>query len=1242
MPTPVYVPPLHPDLLAIDIEDFRAWYEPVAIRHGVSAFRANRVIDLVEQPNGVRITLSPLERTGEDVSVDVEFADFDGAPLRVQPVFASWDDLDVTPASAAVAAVLAYRARHAATDDTVGRSAIRARLERRERGLTEVEVTPPADGLYGTWLAKTAGVRRPGRTGYRVSLRSLSRRINGCTCPDFRTNRLGTCKHIEAARAMAARRRWAPAAGAALVVWPDASNRWHAGLVAYDPEWSSSLVEAPEAARWEDLPAIDAGGLDEADAKRLDRARARESRETRYLSLGPLKECATTVQLLVERDDVETSDAVFWALRQHVEQQERAARRRRWARRLESWNGEVPRLSATPFPYQREGIGFLVSRGRAMLADDMGLGKTLQSIAAMQWLIADGEVRQAMVVCPTTLLDQWKAEIERFTDLKVVVIEGGPGQRRELLASSADVLVTTYDRLRLDFEPIRNLPRLDLLIIDEAQRIKNWATRNARHVAALEVPFVFALTGTPLENRLGELHALIGLVDREVLGPAWEFFERFTVQGPRAEILGYRSLGELRTQLSDVLLRRERRQVLKQLPARTDTLISVPLGPAQRDPHDTHLSAARRLASIRKRRPLSSSERQRLLMHLNMARMACDSAALVDKGAAWRSPKLEALADLLDNLAEEPDTKIIVFSEWVRMGELAGRVAAERGLGWVHLHGSVPSKKRPELVRRFRDDPTVRVFVSSDAGGVGLNLQRASVLVHLDCPWNPAVMEQRTARVHRQGQSKSVRVYKIFGGAGTYERDVMGLVSSKQALFDAVLTDDAGDSLHVGEKQLDAITRQLEEADGAGAATASGEKPGAVPASGASVDVPADEPDVDASPSAFSPSDGSPAVPGGLPDAADDGVGGIYQPGRVPNPVPKSEPSRSTDAQSRSTKQQPSGPPHPSAPLQPVPPSSQRPPSSPNALRPRAAALLWRDGHHEVALELACSDRLDAVAEAAGVPAPAEGEEMAWLLGPAGQSSGLSAEALLGLLRAVHTARAAESPSEEALAAAWSAVGELAQDYTSTPAAPSEQGGAFDARSPAAAAASATHLVFRVSLRESVPEIWREFALPVGARFVDLSDAIQRAFGWMNMHLWEFRDGRRVIEGLSVRGTVDHPRPLADVFDATRRGTRCTYLYDFGDNWLHDVELVGVRSLGEPEHRVLLDGGEGAALEDLGGVYRLNELCRAFAPGADPDSARDWLEDEGLDYWLDVDAWQARRFDLEGLSGWFDGPLGRR
>jgi hypothetical protein len=232
------------------------------------------------------------------------------------------------------------------------------------------------------------------------------------------------------------------------------------------------------------------------------------------------------------------------------------------------------------------------------------------------------------------------------------------------------------------------------------------------------------------------------------------------------------------------------------------------------------------LAQILKRRPLTPSEQNRMMAALQQARMACNAAGLVDKETKG-SPKLDELASILEEGCKLAGLKAVIFSQWAQMGEMVEELARRMGLGCVRLHGGVPSAKRGDLMDRFHNDDACQVFISTDAGGTGLNLQCASLLVNLDIPWNPAVLDQRVARIHRLGQSSKVQVFHLVA-ADAYEAQVLGLVQGKRDLFDNVVDPDAEEDVVATSKKLAELL--AENLAGMGTKTGPSDTPAAAPA----------------------------------------------------------------------------------------------------------------------------------------------------------------------------------------------------------------------------------------------------------------------------------------------------------------------------------------------------------------------------------------------------------------------------
>ena len=691
----------------------------------------------------------------------------------------------------AIAALYAHAASSQA--DAALSDALEAALEERvTRARNEVSVEPVSgDGWLGTWRARSIGSQSPFPVSYEVDIRSLSRRANFCTCPDFATNQLGTCKHIEAVLHRLRKR-------------PD-----------FDQRRDQPTTRATIWLDWEgdDAPRIRLHRAAETEATLAAELNAWFAADGSFRGRLP-EDLLALAERLGDQADLDIGrDAVDFA-RRLADQAVHAERGREIRAQFQALDGRIPGIQARLYAYQVKGAAFLAGNGRALLADDMGLGKTLQAITAAYWLHRHARVERVLVVCPASLKLQWAREIQRFAGIEAQVVQGPAEARMVQYRNGNGFFVINYELVLRDLPVINQTLAPDLLVLDEAQRIKNWRTKLATAVKQIPSRYAFVLSGTPLENRLEDLYSLMQVVDPHVLGPLWRYMADFHVTDERGKVLGYRNLSALRRRLRPVMLRRDRSLVSDQLPQRITTRVDVAMDDVQRGLHDDAVSEAARIAQIMRRRPLTPTEQNRMMAAMQRARMACNAAGLVDKESEG-APKLDELQTLLGELCGLSGLKAVVFSQWERMTEMVERRCRNMGLGVVRLHGGVPTAKRGALMDRFRDDDAVQVFVSTDAGGVGLNLQSASVLVNLDMPWNPAVLDQRIARVHRLGQKRPVQVVLMIA-PDSYEERVTKLVEGKRNLFDNVVDPDAGEDVVGISKRLAEVL--AEDLTGTGAA----------------------------------------------------------------------------------------------------------------------------------------------------------------------------------------------------------------------------------------------------------------------------------------------------------------------------------------------------------------------------------------------------------------------------------------
>ncbi len=629
---------------------------------------------------------------------------------------------------------------------------------------------------------------------YRVAIRGAGLGENYCGCPDFAVNTLGTCKHIEFTLERVGRKRGAKKALA----------------LGFQPEYSQVYLQYGAQREVVFRPGTECPTQLKTYARRYFDGQNRLQPEAFARFHTFLKKTAPLLGQYGQHECRCYDDALEFI----AEIRDRAASQRRIAEAFPRGIGSpaFKKLLKLPlYAYQRHGALFAAKAGRCLIADDMGLGKTIEAIAVAEILARHAGVERVLIVSPTSLKHQWQQEIEKFTDREAMVVEGLLPRRAELYAAESFYKITNYDVIHRDLEMIRRW-QPELIILDEAQRIKNWKTRLAQTVKQLDSPYAMVLTGTPLENRLEELHSIVEFIDRFRLGPMFRFLDEHQHVDETGRVVGYRNLSKISKTLQPILLRRTKDQVLKELPERIEKRFFVPMTPQQMDHHvENGEIVAKIVAKWRRYGFLREVDQRRMQIALQRMRMSCNSTYLLDQ-TTDHGMKADELTDLLSDVLEDPQAKVVIFSQWLRMHELVARRLAARNWDHVMFHGRVPGPKRNGLIRRFKDDPNCRLFLSTDAGGVGLNLQNASAVVNLDQPWNPAVLEQRIGRVHRLGQQRPVRVVH-FIARGTIEEGMLGLLAFKSAMFTGVL-DEGQDEVFLGGTRLTRFMESVEEATG--------------------------------------------------------------------------------------------------------------------------------------------------------------------------------------------------------------------------------------------------------------------------------------------------------------------------------------------------------------------------------------------------------------------------------------------
>jgi SNF2 family DNA or RNA helicase len=445
-------------------------------------------------------------------------------------------------------------------------------------------------------------------------------------------------------------------------------------------------------------------------------------------------------------------------------------------------------LNATLRPYQARGLSWLSHMGAlglgACLADDMGLGKTIQLIALLlhRQQQAPRDVRPALLVAPTSVLGNWEREVQRFApSLLVAPHYGGERQRRPESFPPGALVLTSYGLLRRDAQLLAQVD-WSLVALDEAQNIKNAASSTARAARALRSEQRFALTGTPVENRLAELWSISEFLNPGLLGPLETFRRELAV--PIERHSNADATERLRRIVGPFVLRRLKsdKAIIADLPDKQEMTVACGLTREQATLYKAVVDEElRRIGSSD-----GIERRGRVLALLTFTKQICNHPAqyLAEAGPlVGRSGKLTRLTEMLEEAVAAGD-KALVFTQFREMGErLRAHLGAQLGVEVLLLHGGTAKARRDEMVQRFQDEPRgPRIFVLSvKAGGTGLNLTAASHVFHYDRWWNPAVEDQATDRAYRIGQKRSVQVHKLMC-AGTVEERVASLLEQKREL----------------------------------------------------------------------------------------------------------------------------------------------------------------------------------------------------------------------------------------------------------------------------------------------------------------------------------------------------------------------------------------------------------------------------------------------------------------------------
>jgi ERCC4-related helicase/predicted nucleic acid-binding Zn finger protein len=646
----------------------------------------------------------------------------------------------------------------------------RVLAERAERAAKEEYKLVYADNIHGEHkLINAKGII------YKVTLRDFENKQGYCTCSDFATNKLGTCKHlIFAFNATQTVKQKQPYPFIEVYLDPLKDNL----ITWFYPERLPEEVENLVKLYFEKDGTVALNKV--------------------MTFFGFIKEAKKHKQILIRPGVLDKIEREF---DNHILEQKKSVVKL-----------DFSLIRATLYPYQKEGVEFATFSKGMIIADEMGLGKTLQAISTAVFKKQIFGFKKTLVISPASLKSQWKSEIEKFSDEKAEVVEGFPDERTErYLNSDAYFLIINYETVLRDIT-VLNKANIDFIILDEAQRIKNFETVTANAIKSIRKSHSLVITGTPIENKLADIYSIVGFIDPALLAPLWEFSYQhcyFDKQNGN-KITGYYNLQLLKEKLKPVLLRREKKDVLSQLNNITHIDVPVEMHPIQRD---FHTSYAQSISAILGKKFKTSYDWQMVTMYLQSMRMACDSSFLVDKETS-HSPKLIELEEiLLEKLdLRNNSRKIIIFSEWTTMLAIIGKMLVKNGISYTELTGKVPVKNRKKIIKEFEENPECRVFLSTEAGGSGLNLQVADTVINFELPWNPAKKNQRVGRIDRLGQeNKNLTVINLITRDSIEMRIVSGLLV-KQDLFDSVLnSDNFMDEVDFSEKGRSQFLKQLED-----------------------------------------------------------------------------------------------------------------------------------------------------------------------------------------------------------------------------------------------------------------------------------------------------------------------------------------------------------------------------------------------------------------------------------------------
>lgn len=472
---------------------------------------------------------------------------------------------------------------------------------------------------------------------------------------------------------------------------------------------------------------------------------------------------------------------------------------------VDQQNFEIPdTLHAELRDYQKFGFQWLKTMSKygfgGILADDMGLGKTIQMITLFEDIKKETPTASNLVVCPASLILNWKDEVHKFSDdLQVLCIQGSKTERNALIAIAGtyDVVVTSYDYLRKDIKQYE-ATRFHTVVIDEAQYIKNQNTKNATSVKALHAKQRFALTGTPIENSLAELWSIF-----DFLMPGYLFHYAYFAKNFETKIVKQQDkevLSKLSKMVAPFILRRIKKDVLKELPDKMENVLKMSFSEEEEKLYIANLAMVNKELNEKLQiEGLSKSKILILAMMTRLRQLCCDSRLLYDNVKST-STKMQACVDLIIT-AKEEGKKVLLFSSFTSVLDLIEIELKKENISYYMLTGSTDKLKRHELVDQFQEDDTSVFLISLKAGGTGLNLTSAEIVIHYDPWWNQSAQNQATDRAHRIGQTQTVSEYKLIM-ENSIEEKIQELQKKKFDLSNAIISGNEGGITHMSKEEI--------------------------------------------------------------------------------------------------------------------------------------------------------------------------------------------------------------------------------------------------------------------------------------------------------------------------------------------------------------------------------------------------------------------------------------------------------